>query len=125
MTILFRLGSSAIAKKFVGWVFAHLSFLLPVKRLAESDQLIAFHHPSPSYPVHVLLVPKKAIPNLAELDAVDAGLLIEILQTAQNLAHELGLSESGYRLVINGGEYQKVPQMHFHLIPASDDQPET
>jgi len=104
----------------VGCVFAHLSFILPVKRLYQSARLIAFQHPSPSYSVHVLLIPKKSIRGLNELSVDDAGLLIEILQTAKKLACDLGLTKSGYRLVYNGGAYQKVPQMHFHLIPASD-----
>jgi len=120
MTIFFRLGSSFIGRTLVGWFFAHLSFILPVKRLYQSDRVIAFRHPSPSYPVHVLLIPKKALRGLEDLRADDAGLLIEIFITAQNLARELGLMESGYRLIYNGGAYQNVPQMHFHLIPASD-----
>lgn len=123
MTIFFRLASSSIGRVLVGCFFAHLSFLLPVKRLYQSNQLIAFRHPSPSYPVHVLLIPKKARRGLEDLRAEDAGLLIEILQTAQYLAHELGMTESGYLLILNGGAYQNVPQMHFHLIPAADTHP--
>ena len=120
MTILFRLGSSFIGRALVGWFFAYFSFLLPVRRLYQSGQVLAFWHPNPDYAVHVLIIPKKALRDLDDLRADHAGLLIEIFQTAQNLARELGLTESGYRLIYNGGAYQNVPQMHFHLIPASD-----
>jgi histidine triad (HIT) family protein len=118
MSILFRLGSSFVGRALVGWFFAYFSFLLPVKRLYQSDQVLAFWHPNPDYAVHVLIIPKKALRDLDDLRADDAGILIEILQIAHKLAQQLGLIESGYRLVYNGGAYQFVPQMHFHLIPA-------
>jgi histidine triad (HIT) family protein len=120
MKVLFRLGSSSIGRKLVGWLFAYLSFLLPVKRLYPSDQVLVFRHPNPSYAVHVLLIPKKILHDLDDLCAHDAGMLIEIFQIAQKLAPQLGLTDSGYRLIVNGGAYQNIPQMHFHLIPASD-----
>ena len=119
MTILFRFGSSSIGRLLVGWFFAYFSFFLPVKRLYTSDRVLAFRHPNPSYAVHVLLIPKIKLPDLDDLCAHDAGILIEILQIAHQFAHELGMTKSGYRLIYNGGAYQNIPQMHFHLIPAS------
>ncbi len=92
-----------------------MSFAIPVKRLRETDTLLAFHHPKPSYPVHILLVPKKAISALTDLSAADDTFLAEVFVTAKELVHELNLT-TGYRLILNGGEYQEVPQLHFHLI---------
>ena len=43
----------------IGWIFAHMSFAIPVKRLRETSNLIAFQHPSPSYKVHLLITPKR------------------------------------------------------------------
>jgi diadenosine tetraphosphate (Ap4A) HIT family hydrolase len=51
----------------IGWIFAHMSFAIPVKRLRETETLMAFYHPKPAYPFHVLLVPKKAIASLRSL----------------------------------------------------------
>jgi histidine triad (HIT) family protein len=98
----------------VGWVFEHMSFAIPVKRLRETKTLMAFYHPKPSYPFHVLLVPKKAVATLQELDPKDTSFLTDLYSTMQSLVEEYQLS--AYRLIVNGGEYQDFPQLHFHLI---------
>jgi len=94
-----------------------MSFAIPVKRLRETDTLMAFYHPKPSYELHVLLVPKKSVPSLQELDPNDSAFLTELYSTVQSLVNEFHLS--AWRLVVNGGEYQDFPQLHFHLISPS------
>lgn len=101
---------------FIGWIFTHMSFAIPVKRLRETDTLVAFHHPKPAYPFHVLLVPKKAVPRLEDLDTVDSVFLSDLFSAVQSLVQEFKLAESGYRLIVNGGAYQDFPHLHFHLI---------
>jgi histidine triad (HIT) family protein len=91
-----------------------MSFVIPVKRLRETESLIAFHHPNPSYPFHVLLVPKKAVASLNEFDPRDTAFLTDLYSTVQSLVSEFHLP--AYRLIVNGGEYQDFPQLHFHLI---------
>lgn len=81
---------------------------------------MAFHHPQPVYPTHILIVPKKAIANLSALQPADDRFLAEVFSTVQKLVAELGLGEAGYRLVVNGGEYQEVPLLHFHLIAGGE-----
>ena len=98
----------------VGWIFEHMSFAIPVKRLRETDTLMAFHHPRPSYDFHVLLVPKKSVKTLKELDPNDSAFLSELYSTVQSLIDEFQLP--AYRLIVNGGEYQDFPQLHFHLV---------
>ena len=98
----------------VGWIFTHMSFAIPVKRLRETDTLLAFYHPKPAYPFHVLLVPKKAVPSLKDLDTTDTTFLTDLYSLVQNLVDEFQLP--AYRLIVNGGEYQDFPQLHFHLI---------
>ena len=99
---------------WIGWMFAHMSFALPVKRLHETNTLMAFYHPMPSYPFHVLLVPKKAVASLIEFDSTDALFLTDLYSTVQNIVNEFQLP--AYRLIVNGGEFQDFPQLHFHLI---------
>lgn len=94
-----------------------MSFVIPLDRLRETQTLIAFHHPKPSYPFHVLLVPKKAVQNLSELDATDSAFLADLFSTVQSLLNEFHLP--AYRLIVNGGDYQDFPQLHFHLISPS------
>ena len=98
----------------IGWIFAHMSFAIPVKRLRETETLMAFHHPKPSYTFHVLLVPKKSVVSLREFDPKDSVFLMDLYATVQSLVDEFQLA--AYRLIINGGEYQDFPQLHFHLI---------
>jgi len=91
-----------------------MSFAIPVKRLRETETLVAFHHPKPSYPFHVLLVPKKAVASLKEFDGKDSAFLSDLYSTVQSLVEEFHLP--AYRLIVNGREYQDFPQLHFHLI---------
>jgi histidine triad (HIT) family protein len=98
----------------IGWAFAHMSLAIPVKRLRETKTLMAFHHPRPAYPFHVLLLPKKAVASLKEFDSTDTAFLIDLYSTVQNLVNEFELP--AYRLIVNGGEFQDFPQLHFHLV---------
>ncbi len=98
----------------IGWIFARMSFIIPVKRLRETDTLMAFYHPRPTYPFHVLLLPKKAVPSLKEFDSADTTFLTDLYSTVQSLVEEFQLP--AWRLILNGGEYQDFPHLHFHLI---------
>lgn len=97
-----------------------MSFAIPVKRLRETETLMAFHHPNPSYRFHVLLVPKKAVTSLKEFDSKDSAFLTDLYSVVQNLVNEFHLS--AYRLIVNGGEYQDFPQLHFHLVSDVESQ---
>lgn len=111
--LLLRLARTRPGRKLTGWIFAHMSFAIPLKRLRETETLLAFRHPKPSYPIHVVLVPKQAVPSLMELDPASA-FLSDLLATVQALVVEFQLP--AYRLIVNGGEYQDFPHLHFHLI---------
>ena len=98
----------------IGWIFAHMSFAIPVKRLRETKTLMAFYHPKPAYPFHVLLVPKKAVASLKDFDPTDTPFLTDLYSTVQHLVDKFQLP--AYRLIVNGGEVQDFPQLHFHLV---------
>ncbi len=110
-TFNYRLGAYLL-----GLLFARMSFAIPVKRLRETNSLLAFHHPKPSYPLHILLVPKRAVRSLSDLGPQDGDFLNELFQTVQSLVADYNLEETGYRLIVNGGKYQEIPHLHFHLI---------
>jgi histidine triad (HIT) family protein len=101
-------------RKLVGWIFAHMSFAIPAKRLRETDTLLAFYHPKPSYPFHVVLIPRQAVPSLMELDPAQPEFLSDLFTAVQSLVTEFELP--AYRLIVNGGEYQDFPHLHFHLL---------
>ena len=107
-------------RRLIGWMFQYMSFAIPIKRLHETETLMAFHHPKPAYPFHVLLVPKKAVVSLKEFDSTDTTFLSDLYFTVQHLVSEFQLP--AYRLIVNGGEYQDFPQLHFHLISEVEGQ---
>ena len=91
---------------------------IPAKIVFEDDDVLAFHDVNPQAPVHVLIVPKRVIPRLAEANETDQQLLGKLLLTAAKVARDLGTSESGYRIVINSGRDagESVPHLHVHLL---------
>jgi histidine triad (HIT) family protein len=91
---------------------------IPARIAYEDDQVLAFHDISPQAPVHVLIVPKKPIPRIGLAGADDQALLGHLLLKAAEVARQLGLAESGYRLVLNHGRDggESVPHLHCHIL---------
>ena len=91
---------------------------IPANIVAESDTWIAFHDISPQAPVHVLVVPKKLIPRVGEAQAEDESVLGQLLLATRQVAQNLGLSNTGFRVVINHGRDagESVPHLHVHVL---------
>jgi len=91
---------------------------LPSDRVYEDDRVIAFRDINPQAPVHVLIIPRKHIASLADLTPGDTELAGHMLRVAQQLAEQLGIRETGYRVVTNCGRDggQVVFHLHFHLV---------
>jgi histidine triad (HIT) family protein len=91
---------------------------IPAKIVYEDDRCLAFHDVSPQAPTHVLVIPKKEIASLEELADEDADLLGHMWLVIRNLARELGVDKSGYRVAVNCGADggQSVDHLHFHLL---------
>lgn len=91
---------------------------IPARIVYEDDQCLAFHDVAPQAPTHILVIPKKEIPRVAEATAADEPLLGHLIFVAKSVAMEQGLGESGFRLVINNGRDggESVPHMHVHLL---------
>lgn len=90
---------------------------LPCQKVFENDRILAFKDIAPKAPVHILIIPKKEIPNLQSVCLEDMPLVTEMLLVAQKLAKELGI-DKGYRLLTNNGKEggQVVDHLHFHLL---------
>jgi histidine triad (HIT) family protein len=84
----------------------------------EDDQVVAFQDIRPQAPVHVLIVPRKPIPRIAEAKPEDHQVLGHLLLKAAEVASKLGLTQSGYRLVFNNGPDagEAVPHLHCHIL---------
>lgn len=91
---------------------------IPAKIVFEDEACLAFHDVSPRAPVHVLVIPKKPIESLVKLETGDAELLGHMWLVIPKVATELGLAESGYRVVVNCGRDggQSVDHLHFHIL---------
>ena len=91
---------------------------IPSKKLYEDDEMLAFYDINPAAPVHFLVIPKKHIENLLELEAEDSLLIGRLFYKAKELAKEQGFEEKGGRFVINakkdGG--QTVDHLHIHFL---------
>lgn len=84
----------------------------------QNDTIVAIQDINPQAPVHQLIIPKKHIPNLLHLGEGEAILLDQIFATAKAIAAQYGLSQSGFRLIVNCGRDggQTVDHLHFHLL---------
>jgi histidine triad (HIT) family protein len=123
MDFLYRLARTPAGRFLVRLLLTRMTFVLPVSRLRETETLLAFWHPKPAYAFHVILTPKRPAATLAELDPTDSVFLTDLMSAVQSLVREYDLEKGGYRLIVNGGEYQDFPHLHFHLI--SDKGPKT
>lgn len=91
---------------------------IPARIVFEDDLVLAFHDIQPQAPTHILVVPKKPIPRIAEATSADHALLGHLLLKAAEVARTLGLDAAGFRLVINSGRDggESVPHLHVHLL---------
>ena len=91
---------------------------IPSKTVYEDDDVIAFRDINPQAPVHILVIPKKHIPGVVNLSSEDSELLGRLFNSARKIAEDEGITDSGFRLVINSGPDagQAVDHLHIHLL---------
>lgn len=91
---------------------------IPATIVHEDERCVAFRDISPQAPVHILIIPRKAIPRVGLAGEGDEALLGHLLLTAAAVARNEGIADSGYRLVINNGPDggEAVPHLHVHLL---------
>ncbi len=91
---------------------------IPSKMVLEDEDVYAFHDINPGAPVHVLVVPKRHVQGMGQVNASDEAMLGKLLLAAKRVAEQLGIAESGFRTVINNGPNagQSVFHLHVHVI---------
>lgn len=91
---------------------------IPADIIYEDDDILAFRDISPQAPEHILVIPKKEIPTVNDIENTDAELVGKLFLTAKKIAKELGFAEKGYRLVVNCNEDggQTVDHIHMHIL---------
>jgi histidine triad (HIT) family protein len=90
----------------------------PANVVYEDNDVLAFKDITPLAPVHILIIPKKHIESINDLDDKDEDLMGKIILTAKKIAKDFDISEKGYKLIFRVGEWggQEVPHIHLHLI---------
>lgn len=94
---------------------------IPADKVYEDQEVLAFRDIAPKAPVHVLVVPKKHIASLEELEEGDAALMGRLQVALRDIARELGIAATGYRVILNCGRDagQVVFHIHYHLLGGS------
>lgn len=85
-----------------------------VEIIEETPTILAFRHTKPSYPFHVVIVPRIHVERLVDIE--DMLVVKEIFDVAKKIILRYGLHESNYRVITNGGSFQDSMHVHFHLI---------
>lgn len=90
---------------------------IPATLVHEDDRCVAFRDLHPQAPTHILIVPRKPIPSLTDVEAEDAALIGHLFVVARKVAEQEGLT-NGYRTVFNAGRDagQSVDHLHLHLL---------
>jgi histidine triad (HIT) family protein len=87
----------------------------PVRRIIETDNVLAFYHTRPFYPTHIVVVPKRHISSLITLQAEDDALLIELMKVVRDIAASVVAEHGACRIVTNLGAYQDSKHLHWHV----------
>lgn len=91
-----------------------LSGKTPVAKVVETANVLAFHHTRPSYPVHIVVIPKVHVDSLVSLN--DNALLIELMNVVKQVAGDVVATHGAAKIVTNVGEYQDSKHLHWHVL---------
>jgi histidine triad (HIT) family protein len=110
--LLYRLAQTRMGGVLRGFLFANFSFGLPMKRLRDTDTLMAFFHPRPSHKLHILIVPKLKYKTILDVPSGENAFASDLFEIVKSLIMEFNLEKGAYRLILNGGDYQEVGHLH-------------
>lgn len=91
---------------------------IPAALVYEDDLVVAFDDTNPQAPTHTLVIPRKHVASIAELQDSDVGLLGRLLLAGNKIAKLKGIADAGYRIVVNTGAHggQSVSHLHLHVL---------
>ena len=92
-----------------------LSGRTPVEIVAETSDVLAFHHTRPFWPVHIVVIPKLHIPSLVDLGRGGEELLGKVLEVVRRIAADVAAEHGACRVLTNLGAYQDSKHLHFHV----------
>ena len=91
---------------------------IPSNKVYEDEDILAFYDINPAAPIHILVIPKKHITSLSEMEDGDEKIIGKIYKIINEIAEKQGFKENGYRVIVNCGKDggQEVGHLHFHLL---------
>lgn len=91
---------------------------IPSNKVYEDESIFAFKDINPQAPIHILVIPKKHIESIIDIDKNDEVLIGKIFTAINEIAHSLGIDQTGFRVISNCGEDagQTVKHLHFHIL---------
>lgn len=91
---------------------------IPSNIVYEDEEILAFKDIAPQAPIHIVVIPKKHIEKITQIQKEDEALIGKIYSVINQIAKEQGIAEEGFRVIINCGENggQEVKHIHFHLL---------
>jgi histidine triad (HIT) family protein len=92
-----------------------LSGRTPIRKVAETQNVLAFHHTRPFWPVHIVVIPKRHVSSLLTIEPGDNELLIEIFDVIKQIASRVVAEHGAARVLTNLGDYQDSKHLHFHI----------
>lgn len=92
-----------------------LSGRTPIAKVLETDNVLAFHHTRPFWPVHIVVIPKRHVSSLLTLESGDNELLIELFDVIKQIASKVVAEHGAARILTNLGNYQDSKHLHFHI----------
>jgi histidine triad (HIT) family protein len=92
-----------------------LSGRTPVDVVLETDDVLAFHHTRPFWPVHIVVVPKRHIPSLVDLGDGHESDLHKVIAVVRRVAEQVTREHGAARVLTNLGGYQDSKHLHFHI----------
>ncbi|MEO8394608.1 MAG: HIT domain-containing protein [Chloroflexota bacterium] len=93
-----------------------LSGRTPVEKVKETANVLAFRHTRPSYPVHIVVIPKRHIASLIAFSAADDDLMLEMLGVIREIAVRVVAEHGACRVITNLGDYQESKHLHWHVV---------
>lgn len=88
---------------------------VPIQRVMETDNVLAFHHTKPSWSVHIVIIPKRHVDSLLPLISEDAQLLLEMMGVVRTVIEQVIHEHGGCRLTTNFGKFQNTKHLHWHV----------
>lgn len=92
-----------------------LSGNTPVDKVMETEEVLAFHHTRPFWPVHIVVIPKRHVPSLTDLGGESVDIVHQVLQVVREVAAKVESEQGACRVLTNLGDYQDSKHLHFHV----------